>query len=89
MAAQSLAGISVGFALRSELPDDDLLVTRRSDDGVGIGEASGNSSDAASVSFQVSSVDQLNHADSNWEKSISKTIKKISDSRVFMQPPTT
>ena len=67
VAAQSLTGISVSLALRSEFPDDDLLVTRRSDNSVGVGEAGSNSSDAVSVSFQVSSVDKLNHYDSNLE----------------------
>ncbi len=73
VAAQSLTGIAVGFTLRGELPDDDLLVTGRSDNGVGVSEAGSNSSDAVSVSLQVSSVDQLNHFDSNLgKKSISR-----------------
>lgn len=61
MAAQRLTGITVSLTFRSQFPHDDLLVTRRSDDGVRVGEAGGDSSDTISVSLQVSSVDQLNH----------------------------
>ena len=58
---QGLTGISVVLALGGELPDNDLLVTRRSDDGVGVSETGSDSGDAVAVSLQVSSVDELNH----------------------------
>ena len=59
---QSLSGITIGLALGGELPNDDLLVTRRGDNGVGVGEGSGDSSDAVVVSLKITSVDQLNHS---------------------------
>ncbi len=61
VAAQSLTGIAVGLALRSQLPDDDLLVTGRGDNGVGVSETCSNSGDTIGVTLEVASVDELNH----------------------------
>lgn len=61
VATQSLAGIPVGLALRGQLPNNDLLVTRRSDNSVRVGETGGDGGDTVSVSLKITSVDQLNH----------------------------
>lgn len=49
VSGQSLLGETWGFSVRSELPNDDLLVTRRGHDGVGVLETGGDTSDEVSV----------------------------------------
>lgn len=61
VSGQSLLGEAWGLTVWSEFPNNNLLITRRSDNGVGVLEAGGDTSHEVGVTLEVTLVNQLDH----------------------------
>ena len=61
VSGQSLLGEAWSLTVGSEFPNDNLLITGRGDDGVGVLETGGDTSDEVGVTLEVTLVNQLDH----------------------------
>jgi len=61
VSGQSLLGEAWSLTVGGEFPNNNLLITRRGDDGVGVLETGGDTSDEVGVTLEVTLMNQLDH----------------------------